>query len=219
MKNLIFIGAMVFLSACSSQKNLPADFISHFEGIIIDTMKVYSTDYIEADTFKFKGQQLDTLYFPLFQKEETELFRFNPVYACFKFSIDEQLSGLILRVPSEYVSSWVKLFVWENDSQKFIGKSIPLAEVIGDAGYNMEQCSWLFKSTKGFSLFTHVKECEYDLEFEEETEEHQSEAEGECTDEFALYTLEKGEPQKQSMSKSELGRFIKRFKINTIPSN
>jgi hypothetical protein len=224
MKNLIGVGITIFLLACSSKKDAPPDFLSNFKEISLDTFSVYSATHVEADTFKFKGKELDTLYFSLFPKDETELFEFNPVYACLKFNLDDQHTGLILRVPSEYISSWVKVFIWENASQKFVGKSLPLAENIGDAGYGMEQRSWLFKSKNGVGAFTHIKECEYEMEFDEETEEQdttETESEGEetCMDSFALYIFKNGKFQKENLIKSELEKFVKQLKINTIPSN
>ncbi|MBX2891468.1 MAG: hypothetical protein KF734_11105 [Saprospiraceae bacterium] len=224
MRNLIGVGVIAFLLACSSKKNSSQDFLSHFEEISFDTLSVYSGSHVEADTFKFKGKELDTLYFSLFPKDETINFEFNPVHACFKFSIDNQHTGLILRVPSEYVSSWVKVFTRENASQKFVGKSLPLAESIGDAGYGMEQRSWLFKSKNGVRAFTHVEECEYEMEPDEETEEQdttetESEEEEKCVDTFALHIFKNGKFQKENLTKPELEKFVKQFKINAILSN
>lgn len=224
MRNLIGAGIAIFLLACSSKKNSPEDFLSHFKEISLDTFSVYSGSHVEADTFKFKGKELDTLYFSLFPKDETINFEFNPVYACFKFSIDGQYTGLILRVPSEYISSWVKIFIWENSSQKFVGKSLPLAEDIGDAGYVMEQRSWLFKSKNGVGAFTHVEECEYDAGSDEETEaqdttEAEAEEEKKCVDTFALYIFKNGKFQKENLTSPDLDKFIKQLKINKIPSN
>ncbi len=224
MKNLIGTSWLIFLLACSSKKDAPPDFLNNFKEISLDTFSVYSADHVEADTFKFKGKELDTLYFSLFPKVEAQLFDFNPVYACFRFRIDSQYTGLILRVPSEYISSWVKVFIWENASQKFVGESFPLAENIGDAGYVMEQRSWLFKSKNGVGAFTHLEECEYEMELDEETEERdttetESEGEEECLDTFALHIFKNGKFQKENLTKPELEKFVKQFKINRIPSN
>ena len=124
-------------------------FTSKFEHISIDTFKVYSSDNLESGNYKFKGVKLDSAEVALLPNNLIERFKFDKdFYACFKFQIDSTYSGLIVRTPSEYMPSSIKLLILDNLEEKVIDSFIELAESIGDAGYSLEKKTWILDDNK-----------------------------------------------------------------------
>lgn len=188
----IFIATilMCFYCACSetpakteSAEVVPSysvdSFLAKFAEIAFDSLKVYTTEQIDADTSFYKGFALDSMdaryianiYGDMaFDSSRAYLSQF---YACYKFKIDEARTGLIIRCPSEYVSSFVDVFEYNRTSGK-VTHLINLSELWGDAGDTYERCSYLFKSGKGlgvyqfnYSAYDHSAEDEKDTTVEE----------------------------------------------------
>jgi hypothetical protein len=125
--------------------------LSKFKKIDIDTLEIYST----PDFGIYKGHQIDSLDAILFPKEIAESYLLDhDIYACYRFNIDSSKIGLIVRTPSMYVSSSIKLFVYNKNSDR-ISHYIELAESWGDAGDAIEKTSWIIKNKKNhFSILT-----------------------------------------------------------------
>jgi hypothetical protein len=156
---------LLFLIACNNHpKNstpLSSDtpqytidsFLAKFKSITLDTLKVYSAEDIENDSFKFKGQSLNQHDWPYiksiygeFAKEyDSSDVLLSQFYACYKFEVDKHITALIIRTPGEYVSSKIDLFIYNSITQN-VYHQIELAENWGDAGDMFERCSFLFKS-------------------------------------------------------------------------
>lgn len=147
MKLIITILCLVLVfSNCSQQetsetvteKNLaPSRYstIEHlFNSISPDSFFVFSDWDIEKANFEFKGTSMDSNQVAILPHEWIENYTWNKDFgACYKFNIDSIHVALIARVPSEYVSSAIKLFVF-NLQKDSITKTINLADIFGDAG-------------------------------------------------------------------------------------
>ncbi len=110
----------------------------------IDTFAVFSKFDPDSVGFQFIGTVIDSIDITFFPKNIREQYaKGNKSYTCYKFKIDSSTTGLIIRTPSEYVSSSIKLFILDNENES-IKEFIELAESIGDAGDVLEKTSWLF---------------------------------------------------------------------------
>lgn len=181
----IFIATilMCFYSACSetpakteSAEVVPSysvdSFLAKFTEIEFDSLKVYTTEQIDADTSFYKGFALDSMdaryianiYGDMaFDSSRAYLSQF---YACYKFKIDEARTGLIIRCPSEYVSSFVDVFEYNRTSGK-VTHLINLSELWGDAGDVYERSSYLFRADKGIGVYQYNMSS-YDHSVEDE---------------------------------------------------
>lgn len=114
--------------------------------------------FIDFDTFHvwyqynakiFKGIPLTDMEISKFYSKESRVYDdFDMgVFACYKFSIDQNRIGLITRTPSEYESSSIKLFIYDISSKQ-ISLCAKLAEIFGDAGDAMTRESWIYFNTQ-----------------------------------------------------------------------
>jgi hypothetical protein len=114
-----------------------------------DTIRVYSSQDLESPSFKYKGYKLDSIQLSLFPPGLIEnVDEIRPAFACFRFTIDPDNLGLITRLPGEYSSTVINLFVYHipTDSIYFHRQ---LAEDFGDAGDVFLKQSWLYKNPDG----------------------------------------------------------------------
>jgi hypothetical protein len=149
------------------QKSKYRTLLSKFENISIDTLEIYSSE----DFGIYKGVQIDSLDAILFPKEIAEAyFLEHDIYACYKFDIDSSKIGLIVRTPSMYVPSSIKLFVFDKITDN-ISEYIELAESWGDAGDAIEKTSWLIKnpSNKINVLTREIESHDHSVEDENDT--------------------------------------------------
>ena len=143
-------------------------FLDKFKTIDFDTLKVFSSDDVYDDKiFEFRGKQLDVNDVKLFPKE-VRLIDIDKVdaYSVYKFDIDKNYIGLIIRTPSEYWSSSIKLFIYDKNKE-MVTNYEELGESIGDAGYHMDISSWIIKNGNSFKIFEWIYEY-YDNSVEEE---------------------------------------------------
>lgn len=155
-KTILYLTIIIALASCNQKsksftnqkveikkESKYSDLLKKFEGISLDTLKVFS----DEDFKVFKGRELDSLDVILFPKEIAEAHFIDPpgIFACYKFSIDSNRIGLIARTPSEYVPSSIKLFVFDKVKDE-ITNYVELAESWGDAGDVLEKTSWLFRN-------------------------------------------------------------------------
>lgn len=147
-------------------------FLSKFKDIEFDSLKVYTSDQIDADTSFYKGYALDSMdaryianiYGDMaFDSSRAYLSQF---YACYKFKIDEERTGLIIRCPSEYVSSFLDVFEYNRKTGKVL-HLINLSELWGDAGDVYERSSYLFRADKGIGVYQYNMSS-YDHSVEDE---------------------------------------------------
>ena len=120
-----------------------------------DTLKVYSTQYLDDSNFVFRGKKLDSAQLSLFPYPFSFYYdEEQPIYACYRFKIDNNNVGLITRVYSEYTSTRIQLFVYDK-LKDTIYNYRELAEDFGDGGEVFYQTSWLYyNKDKSVSCFT-----------------------------------------------------------------
>lgn len=157
MRNTLFILSLVLLLSCSQESNKGAiqkeskfsSLLTKYKDVSFDTLKVFSADDTETDTYKFKGVQLDSLDVLLFPESISYLYSQQEAFtACFKFPLDSSRIALITRIPSTYQSSSLRLLIFDRNSDS-ITNIIELAEMVGDAGDAYTKDSWVFKTMKG----------------------------------------------------------------------
>ncbi|KAA2245087.1 hypothetical protein F0L74_03760 [Chitinophaga agrisoli] len=121
--------------------------LSRYRDVSFDTLPVFPADTPDDTTYQFHGHLLDSTAVQLLVKDvggETHT-RHDGFFACYKFSMDSGRIGLITRVPSEYLSSSIQLFILDPRQQK-ITDHVELAEDFGDAGDAMTKTAWLFRN-------------------------------------------------------------------------
>jgi hypothetical protein len=125
----------------SKYKNL----LAAYNNIAIDTLWVYSPD---DSSNAYSGRALDSLNALFFPEDMAQRHFSEPpsLFAIYKFAIDANRLGLITRTPSEYVSSSIKLFIFDMKKDS-LTSYIEIAESWGDAGDYMTKNSWLFRDS------------------------------------------------------------------------
>lgn len=143
----------LILCACSSktedkkevkEQKTVDQLLEVFETVSSDTIRVFVGDNVESKTYQYNGFQLDSVDVALFPKEFVENANSDyGFFACSKFNIDENKTGLIMRTPGEYISSSLKLFVYDKQTKK-LDYRLELSDVFGDEGYVMDLSAKLF---------------------------------------------------------------------------
>ena len=168
MRNTLLLLSLVSVFSCSHDSNQNvikneskfSSLLTKYKDISFDTLKVFSSDNTELDTYKFKGVQLDSVdVLLLFPESIANLYGPGEVFAaCFKFFLDSSRIELLTRVPSIYQSSSLQLFIFDRNSDS-ITNIIELAEMVGDAGDLYTKNSWVYKTIKGETqIFAWIQE-------------------------------------------------------------
>jgi hypothetical protein len=104
-----------------------------FKDISSDTLYVFS-DYENAPGFQFKGKAMDSLQAYVLPYEIRNKYSFYKDFgACYKFEMEPGKIAMIARVPGEFSSTAVKLFLFDVKKDSVIN-FINLSDVFGDAG-------------------------------------------------------------------------------------
>ena len=168
MRNTLLLLSLVSVFSCSHDSNQNvikneskfSSLLTKYKDISFDTLKVFSSDNTELDTYKFKGVQLDSVdVLLLFPESIANLYGPGEVFAaCFKFFLDSSRIALLTRFPSIYQSSSLQLFIFDRNSDS-ITNIIELAEMVGDAGDLYTKNSWVYKTIKGETqIFAWIQE-------------------------------------------------------------
>lgn len=118
------------------------------------------------DTARFVSPTLEKKIGPSLTKKELKLFprdeRFDSFIggiekfqAFLKFEINENLYGLIVRMPGEYDFTAMHLYFYDIIKDEILPKSFEVADSTGDAGYYEDKKSWLFKDGNHLKSFTY----------------------------------------------------------------
>ncbi len=128
--------------------------LAKFDSISFDTLKVFSSYEPEKAVYKYKGKPLERADIKLIPKILKEQFGNDTGYfACYKFSISTNGTGLIMRTPAMYQPTSVKLLLFDI-SLDSITDITELSETFGDAGDAAEKTSWIFQdNNKSFKSF------------------------------------------------------------------
>ena len=129
--------------------------ISLFPEISFDTLNVFSWSDVDDPKYKYKGILLDSTRLKLFPEYLNFTYEASqPMCMCYRFKLDKINTGLIMRTFSEYVSSKIQLFIYDQKMDSIYYER-DLAENFGDGGEVFLQESWLYFSTnKKIMCFT-----------------------------------------------------------------
>ena len=116
-----------------------------FNDIATDSFYVYSADITANPKYEFMGTAMDSVQVSLLPYETRSSYNWDHDFgACYKFPLSTNTMALIARVPAEYVSSAIKLFVFDIEKDSIV-KTINLANTFGDAGDVAVYSSYIFK--------------------------------------------------------------------------
>lgn len=123
-----------------------ADLLKKFKPISFDTLKVEY--YYGMKGKKYLGTELTLKEAKSLNIEYTEpgYGKLSGVFACYQFIIDSMKTGLIARIPAEYESTTVGLFILDRKKDKVEENYFILSLSFGDAGDAAERVSWLFRT-------------------------------------------------------------------------
>jgi len=180
MKKLISAFSILLLCACGNEPAseqpipetapAPRDLGSVFTDINPDSLYVFSTENTEDKNYKFAGRPLDSSIISIFPYYVRGDERWSTQYfGCYKFALDSSRIALVTRVPGEYVSSSVQLFIYDVQRDS-ITQQIDLADMWGDAGEFSEQSSCIFYSPEKELKILSYHWSSYDHSVDPETE-------------------------------------------------
>jgi len=181
MRYTISILLIVIFAACRSDSEKSrietsepnekaiANLLNKFREARADTLEINSTDELESEKFAFRGTRLDSFEISMLPKKMRDRFVDNDFYGCYRFTLDSSHIGLIIRAPSWYSTSSIKLFVFENSSKQVLEPYIELAESTGDAGYSLTKRSLILKEDEQVNYLIWQHEGE-DMSVEDEND-------------------------------------------------
>jgi hypothetical protein len=156
MKTKYIIYLALVLSACNISKpeketlvqtnSVLNQYLTNDKILKFDTLFVTYTDN-EKDKSKFIGDSMfaeQTIKLPKSLQVENNFLGF---YYCGTLIVDDSTKAILIRTPSTYVSSSIKLFIY-NQLKDTIVNYYELADELGDAGYSYRKVCKLFKNSK-----------------------------------------------------------------------
>lgn len=111
-----------------------------------DTLFISYTDY-EKEKSNFIGDSMKTSEIEKLPKSFEADSKFLGLYYCGTISLNDSTNGLIIRTPSTYVSSSIKLFIYDTYPDS-IHNYFELAEEFGDEGNNYKKTCKIYKDKK-----------------------------------------------------------------------
>ncbi|HRI59069.1 MAG TPA: hypothetical protein PK228_05090, partial [Saprospiraceae bacterium] len=111
--------------------------------------------------FRFKGAELDSSCFKFFgdsvlidwvQRGGGQLF------ACYRFPLTATVYGLILRTPSDYWESSIRIYLFDIQSGKTI-QDLEVGEEWGDAGDSLSKCALLIRQKGNWKVLIFQNLC------------------------------------------------------------
>jgi|GEM_PF-1952259 len=140
----------------------PADFLAQFKNVEVDSFFIESTNAAEDLTkFKFKGVELDSTFHSFFG--DADLIKWvkrggGQLFACYRFPLSETVQGLILRTPSDYWESSIRIYLFDNQTGKTF-RDLEVGEEWGDAGDSLSKCALLVKQKDGWKVLIFQNLC------------------------------------------------------------
>jgi hypothetical protein len=191
-------------SSLTAKKSVYDELLMKFKPITFDTLMIeysYGTinkKYLGTELTLKEAESLNIEYI------EPAYGKLSGVYACYQFLIDSSRTGLIARIPADYESTTMGLFILDRKKDKIAREYFPVGIIFGDAGDAYQRISWLFR-TKDKQLQSFVYDySSYNHEVED-TADH-------TIDEWRSYFLiDCMSPKFDTISKNE-PQLKKRFK-------
>ena len=157
-------------SSLIQKKSVYDELLKKFKPISFDTLKV-GYEYDTKDR-KFWGTELTLKEAKSLNVAyiEPSYGKLSGVYACYQFQIDSLRTGLIARIPADYESTTIGLFILDRKKDKIAREYFPVGIIFGDAGDAYQRISWLFR-TKDKQLQSFVYDySSYNREVEDTTD-------------------------------------------------
>nr|WP_294859825.1 hypothetical protein [uncultured Fluviicola sp.] len=128
------------------KKSVYDDLLKKFKKISFDTLMVEY--HYDTKDKRYRGTELTLKEAKSLNIEYTEpsYGKLSGVFACYQFQIDSIRTGLIARIPAEYESTSIGLFILDNRKDKIESGSFHLGAIFGDAGDAYQRISWLFRT-------------------------------------------------------------------------
>lgn len=175
----LFFGVFFLLiSACSdspSSKEIydykkSVSFLKLFPSVHPPGLHVYSPSVDPSnDDGKYQGKKIDPDYhFLLVHGEENplEMDTLYHYYACYQFKLSEQKTALLMRCPSQYSETAVRLYIWENKLKK-VSESFTLADAFGDEGWHFVTDAWIKDVNEDKQLDLVFRRKDYDMNLDD----------------------------------------------------
>lgn len=146
-------------------------FLKLFPEIESKDLHVYTPPYDTSNRVdKYDGKQIDRSFYNFLVFDNyinpTEIDTFYHYFACFKFKLSDNKTGLIIRRPSQYSETAIDLYTWDNSSKK-VTNIINLADAFGDEGWYFVQDAWIEEVNADNYLDIVVRKKEFDQDLEE----------------------------------------------------
>ena len=143
-------------------------FLDKYRTVELDTLHFVAPRYDEGKIGRDltdKDLELfpETLVLDSFWGEDAEFQAF------LKFEVDENLLGLMTRMPGEYAFTSMKLFFYDLENDQMLPTYYEVADEMGDAGYSMEKKSWVYREGNQVKSFTYHMEKEDKIEPDDPT--------------------------------------------------
>lgn len=177
IRNLQLLPAvLLFLISCSGNNAVTEApigdssvvLLSQFAEIDPVDLHVYSPFESVAGK-KFEGRKIGSGFyrFLLFDRnlDRVASDTFEHLYACYKFTMEENKTGLIIRRPSQYDASALDLYIWDNATRKIVSVE-NLTDAFGDEGWHFVQDAWITRINKDkyFDIVTRRKDFDRDID-------------------------------------------------------
>ena len=154
MKNILYL-LFFCLIACNepAQNNsikkdsVYAGLIKMYKPLDFDTLKVSPAENADSIGYKFKGEKIDANRLKLLPIDISDDDS-NGLFAVYQFKIDNHRTGLITRIPSQYSSSSITLFIYDTITD-CITDHFELADTFGDEGWSFVKNGYIFKDRNG----------------------------------------------------------------------
>lgn len=227
MKKILFIALSMALYSCNkaetaSHKTSDATVAEQKDTDTVDERISKNQEFLD----KFRTVKLDTLRFaaptydepnigPNISKSELQLFPADlnldsyvgetaMFQAFLKFDINDNLYGLVARMPGEYSFTSMKLFFYDRIKDEIAPKYYEVADATGDAGYSEAITSWLFRDAEQLKSFSYHWTKVEKIEPDDPTRESR-------TDDYYLISLSPEKIDTVRVSSSELPKYRELF--------
>jgi hypothetical protein len=129
---------------CSLQQVGSANFLAKFCDTNAENLHIYSP-FEGSNGKRFEGKKIDSTFYKYFSKQSWFWYSTEKkaqIFGCFKFRISSSITGLLVRIESQYSETAIDLCLWDNNSKE-IKYSFELADKFGDGGWYFVKDAWL----------------------------------------------------------------------------
>jgi len=178
---LIFSGLLQSCSDNSTKQKVvdksdidnSGEFLNLFSEIKYQDLHIYTPPYDTSNRVdKYYGKQIDPSFYKSLVFDNyitpTETDTFDHYFACYKFKLTDNKTGLIIRRPSQYSETAIDLYTWDNIDKKIIN-IINLADAFGDEGWYFVQDAWLDDINNDNRMDIVIRKKEYTQDLDEPT--------------------------------------------------